>query len=633
MRSSIDKTSSAELSEAVNSMFRWYQNADICYAYLSDVPTLNSVCDPCWGGIFDVKRVFHHSRWFTRGWTLQELIAPAIVVFYAQDWSRLGSKALLYRQLAFITGIDKNVLKGAPLTTCNVAERMSWASWRQTTRTEDRAYSLLGIFHVSMPLIYSEGNRAFIRLQEEIMKVYEDYTILSWPSFAASTDLESSEKVRNDRYCSALAEDPNRFKPNSGSDWKYSDLIPNEEDWLRIKRITIDSDVVTMSDPPALTARGLRIHLPVMHLDDHSILGYIFLKQKTTGFHVCLKLRRITSKSHVYERERSEANGFQFVRDRELQEFNYYTFFIQLLYPVPESELEQPPKAEVRIEMVNNEMLGDRSLKYSMYSSAEEKFREAMRFGRILDFDKSDNADGLYFLKCVDKLVSALRFQQKYVEAEELQTMIIERSEKLLENDDGLTLLRKVDLGVMLSEQNRIEEAEELLVKVFDISSKLYGLRSLASVKSLGYLIDLDIRHGDQGHLDKARVKFIQYLRGVHQLLGGKLAQNHNGFQYTDWTNRNVYKWEKWLLEQASTLCKSILGDRDQDTLHFTWCLAAYYWHNDEQTRAQELGEQVLKAGSAVLSANHADTLYRVFIVKYWKNENDKARRERGELD
>ncbi|OCK80017.1 hypothetical protein K432DRAFT_260976, partial [Lepidopterella palustris CBS 459.81] len=163
---SIDKTSSAELSEAINSMFRWYENSDICAVYL--------------GKIFDVQGYFKRSRWFTRGWSLQELIASSIVEFYTADCSAIGTKDTLKEQIAGITGIDSRALGGEDLSTYNVAERMSWAAFRETTRLEDKAYFLLGIFQVNMPLLYGEGRRAFLRLQEEILRTTEDYTIFAW---------------------------------------------------------------------------------------------------------------------------------------------------------------------------------------------------------------------------------------------------------------------------------------------------------------------------------------------------------------------------------------------------------------------------------------------------------------------
>lgn len=184
----IDKTSSAELSEAINSMFAWYRDADVCYAYLGDVHyDADSSSD-------ELEKALRKSRWFTRGWTLQELIAPSIVVFLNATWRELGTKASLAGEIAAITGIAHDVLapKGlslrAVLDRCCIAQRMSWASKRLTTRVEDMTYCLLGIFDVSMPLLYGEGDKAFLRLQKEIINQFDDdmtIFVWTWPSGGA----------------------------------------------------------------------------------------------------------------------------------------------------------------------------------------------------------------------------------------------------------------------------------------------------------------------------------------------------------------------------------------------------------------------------------------------------------------
>ncbi|KAI9765362.1 MAG: hypothetical protein M1840_007442 [Geoglossum simile] len=169
----IDKTSSAELSEAINSMFRWYQESRVCYAYLADVPSSRTTA-------LDPK--FPKSRWFKRGWTLQELIAPSKVIFLDQEWQEIGTKSSLRWMVSGITGIPVNILLGGDLECASVAQRMSWASKRVTTRVEDLAYCLMGIFGINMPMLYGEGERAFVRLQEEIMKVSDDHSLFVWKS-------------------------------------------------------------------------------------------------------------------------------------------------------------------------------------------------------------------------------------------------------------------------------------------------------------------------------------------------------------------------------------------------------------------------------------------------------------------
>ncbi|KAL9610410.1 MAG: hypothetical protein Q9167_004893 [Letrouitia subvulpina] len=175
----IDKTSSTELSEAINSMFAWYENAQVCYAYLSDVfqGSQNSSTWPVVSRGFP-RNELHRSYWFQRGWTLQELLAPRTVIFYDQEWQMLGTKWELSDQITQATGISHQHLKRP--NNASVAMKMSWASRRKTARVEDVAYCLLGLLNVNMPLIYGEGTKAFLRLQQEIIKISDDETIFAW---------------------------------------------------------------------------------------------------------------------------------------------------------------------------------------------------------------------------------------------------------------------------------------------------------------------------------------------------------------------------------------------------------------------------------------------------------------------
>lgn len=174
----IDKSSSTELSESINSMYRWYQKSALCYAYLEDVTSISSMSE-----IHSENLEFRCSRWFTRGWTLQELIAPGMVLFFGKNWTSLGDKLDLSSLITSITRIHEDVLQNPhTVSRMSVAKRMSWAASRETTRIEDVAYSLLGIFDVNMPLLYGEGEKAFMRLQEEILKKLDDQSLFAWNS-------------------------------------------------------------------------------------------------------------------------------------------------------------------------------------------------------------------------------------------------------------------------------------------------------------------------------------------------------------------------------------------------------------------------------------------------------------------
>jgi hypothetical protein len=166
----INKFTSDELSTAINSMFRWYKRAAKCYVYLSDVQLPEEVTDAqafrmTW------EEAFRRSRWFTRGWTLQELLAPTSVEFFSKEGKWLGSRISLEQEIHEITELPIEVLRGQSLGEFSVDERMSWSARRKTTIKEDKAYCLFGIFGVFMPLIYGEGEEhASKRLKEEIQR-------------------------------------------------------------------------------------------------------------------------------------------------------------------------------------------------------------------------------------------------------------------------------------------------------------------------------------------------------------------------------------------------------------------------------------------------------------------------------
>ncbi|KAI8630794.1 heterokaryon incompatibility protein-domain-containing protein [Xylariaceae sp. FL1651] len=164
----IDKSSSAELSEAINFMFRWYQESGFCVAFLSDLP-------PSSEPNRDFPLQFPQCRWLTRGFTLQELIAPYLVEFYDAQWNYRGGRRSWKSLISESTGIDEAILEDS-----EGPFNVSWASKRNTTRLEDQAYCLLGIFQVNMPMIYGEGARAFPRLQEEIAKQSCDLSLFAW---------------------------------------------------------------------------------------------------------------------------------------------------------------------------------------------------------------------------------------------------------------------------------------------------------------------------------------------------------------------------------------------------------------------------------------------------------------------
>lgn len=251
----IDKSSSAELSEAINSMFQWYELSDICYAYLEDVPDGD---DPT-----DSESHFQSSRWHTRCWTLQELIAPAHVEFLTKSWRLLGTKMGLAKTLELLTGIDFTILTGqAAVDSASVARRMSWAADREATRVEDEAYSLMGIFHVHMTPIYGEGQNAFLRLQEEIVKVIPDQSIFSWGS---SCVLRSSRQHYPIPLPFTSSSDPGLFASGAWV-FKFCRGITPITPSCFAELLGLDSSKNAPSLHCVLTAQGVRVQLLCLKL-------------------------------------------------------------------------------------------------------------------------------------------------------------------------------------------------------------------------------------------------------------------------------------------------------------------------------------------------------------------------------
>ncbi|GES57150.1 HET domain protein [Aspergillus terreus] len=193
----IDKTSTGDTQEAINAMFRWYQDAGVCYAYLPDVDAggleaIGGHSDPSGPHYARLKESFIKANWFTRGWTLQELLAPHYLMFVDRHWHHIGTRESWALEIKEACNIDSRHLvdfKPTEPTSCSIAMKLSWASRRETTVEEDEAYSLLGLFGISLPLIYGEGrSRAFSRFQRELILTYNDDSIFAWKAERPSAE-------------------------------------------------------------------------------------------------------------------------------------------------------------------------------------------------------------------------------------------------------------------------------------------------------------------------------------------------------------------------------------------------------------------------------------------------------------
>jgi hypothetical protein len=266
----INKSSSAELSEAINSMFNWYKEAQVCYAYLSDV---SLAADE--SSLYKENSSFRSSKWFTRGWTLQELLAPENLLFFDNEWKILCGRDDMWRLVSDITGIQCQWRR--QWNTSSVAQKMSWASRRETTRIEDRAYSLMGLFGVNMPPLYGEREDAFLRLQLEILRMSDDESIFAWQD---PKDLNGG----------LLANSPNAFERSHGiGRFHFHDQPPY---WM--------------------TNKGLRLERPLLQLkaqtnpvdsDDILILPLQCDDQSSRPYGVLIQRRRADQFARIFSGE------------------------------------------------------------------------------------------------------------------------------------------------------------------------------------------------------------------------------------------------------------------------------------------------------------------------------------------
>ncbi|KAI0543569.1 hypothetical protein F4679DRAFT_568214 [Xylaria curta] len=257
----IDKTSSSELSEAINSMYQWYQNAKVCFAFLAD---LNPESGP-------YESTLPQCRWFTRGWCLQELIAPQHVEFFDVNWKYVGSKAEMACLISEITQIDAQVLIDNNLvSSVPVARRMSWAAKRESSLVEDTAYCLLGIFDVNMPMLYGEGPKAFMRLQQEIIKTSNDLSIFAFLCGPGNHSLDLPYGLQHS-YCPLFATSPKDFfgcgdLVDTGADIHWNDAFALTNKGLYFRRAKLQVDILRGSYNMSLNCRTPEVQAVTMYL-------------------------------------------------------------------------------------------------------------------------------------------------------------------------------------------------------------------------------------------------------------------------------------------------------------------------------------------------------------------------------
>ncbi|KAJ2988025.1 hypothetical protein NUW58_g257 [Xylaria curta] len=513
----IDKSSSAELSEAINSMYGWYDDSATCYAYLVDVPVGD---DP-----FAKKSAFRWSRWFTRGWTLQELIAPREVKFYDEEWGTIGTKggtkgitALTYppgdeqeqqkdlgKLLGGITGIPEDCLVGHRSPSWySVAKRMSWASKRRCTRVEDFAYCLMGIFGVNMPLLYGEGERAFIRLQEEIMKDIDDHSLFAWTLPMGDNQGWSSHSV--------FAHSPAEFS-------RSGNIIPVREE---------------LGDPSVVTRRGLKINLKLQpaetshqhrrncmseafcailncarEQDTTRRIAMVLIPEISVGTDQQLSFYRCGMTEHVIATNYSESGTFHTI-------YIHKNLPPNILYFSPSPLLSRQRRLERA---------------YSRVNSVQRMRHLAIKF---LSLRKYGEAQGLYYqiqhrveqefggshpstLMCFDDLGLVMQGLGEYETAETYHRITLEAREIVLGKDDPDTLMSLENLALALQGLRKYEKAEMLHRQVLEGREKVLGKDHWDTLTSLS---NMALVLSDLGKPEEAETFHRRALEGREVVLG-----------------------------------------------------------------------------------------------------------------
>jgi hypothetical protein len=270
-RCCVDQTpSSAEMSEMINSTYERLSNAVVCYAHLADVGSENPELS--------------NSRWFTRLWTLQELVAPKEVIFYSNDWQHLGTRSSLAKEVSRITRIAQSVLLGSrDPRKVPIGERLSWTNRRTATRPEDAAYSLLGLFNVRMSVMYGEGKSAVIRLSEQILREKEDYTTLLWSKELAMLPPSSKSEENAPNFDRLEIHYPNWEELKLHSPFDMTNYTTPF--WM------YDLPWKAIPEPPYVTSRGYRVNL-LSKTVSKSLISWTYSTQMKEGgsYAVCIRI-------------------------------------------------------------------------------------------------------------------------------------------------------------------------------------------------------------------------------------------------------------------------------------------------------------------------------------------------------
>ncbi|CAK7207068.1 hypothetical protein SEUCBS139899_009876 [Sporothrix eucalyptigena] len=620
----IDKNSSAELQETISCMFRFYRDAVKCYVYLADVSRISSSTDdddddddekPL---LSRWKPAFRKSRWFTRGWTLQELIAPATVEFFSKEGVYLGSKWSLEESIHEITGIPRNVLQGSPVFESSVEQRLEWIQNRETTRKEDKAYSLLGLFDVHMPLLYGEGReKAFKRLLDEIEK----------GSKGKEAERDANEKFTMGFKLPGITP-VDRFVARGEELAKLHDALSKGT----------DRRTVVVHGLGGMGKTQLCVEYAKRHQDDYSAVFWLNARDKA-----------------------SLKQAFAQVAERILHELPPVAY---IKNAIDSHDLDQAVQAVKRwldgaknnrwliiYDNYDNPMfIGDevnidgdsvvdgydiRMFLPDVYHGAVLITTRSSRiqFGQRVPLKKlQDIKDSLEILSHTSGRQDLHKDQGRLAEAEAMYDRALQSKEKALGPDHTSTLDTVNSLGMLYRLRGRFDEAEAMYDRALQGKEKALGadhMSTLKTVNSLGILYSL------QGRINEAEAMYDRALRGKEKALGTEHTST-----LTTVNNLGIFYYDQGRLNEAEAMYnralqgyEKALGPNHTSTLTAVNNLGMLCRRQGRLSEAEAMYDRALQGYEKALGPDHAVTLAAVNSLGTLYNKQglfDKAEAIKG---
>jgi tetratricopeptide (TPR) repeat protein len=537
----INRATSDELSTAINSMFRWYQSAAKCYVYLSDVNVPDKIVD-VESFQREWKEAFRNSRWFTRGWTFQELVAPTTVEFFSKNGIRLGSKRSLEKKICAITGIPIGAIRGYRISGYSVEDRMAWARKRKTTLREDKVYCLLGIFGVFMPLIYGEGeNHAFQRLQESIEQSIQRkesrmrYNLQNLQRVSRlreeNSGWEGREKLASMNELGIALEKQGRYK---------------EAEAMHRQTLATQENVLGKRHPDTL----MSMHGIAKALNSQGKSKEAELMDKQT----------LATQEDVIGKEHPDTlitmNNLAFAMNKQGKDKEAESMHRQTLATREKVLGKEHPDTLITM---NN-------LAFAMNKQGKYKEAESMHRQTLATQEKVLGKEHPDTLITMNNLAFAMNKQGKSKEAESMHRQTLATQEKVLGKEHPDTLITMNNLAIVMNKQGKYKEAESMHRQTLATREKVLGKEhpdTLTSMKNLGNVLY------NQGKYKEAESMYKQTLATQQKVLGEEHPDTLSSMSDLASAVYSLgnYKEADSIYKQTLATREEVLGKEHPDTL------------------------------------------------------------------